>query len=142
MTTKASPLHANCVAVGDAGLLVMGASGRGKSALSLQMMGFGAELVADDRVLLETRSATLWARAPDTTQNLIEARGIGILNVAPRADVAITTVVDLDRFEDARMPPARQITLLGCALPLLYAVQAPHFAASLLQLMKAGMSHR
>jgi len=48
--TATTTIHASCVAVDGKGLLITGASGSGKSALALQLMAFGAHLIADDRV--------------------------------------------------------------------------------------------
>ncbi len=57
-------VHASCVAFGGAGVLILGPSGSGKSALALALMGLGAALVADDRVLLTLPSAPA-SRRPD-----------------------------------------------------------------------------
>ena len=63
-----------------AALLILGASGRGKSALALGLMAAGATLVADDRTHLHARRRRqLVASAPAAIAGLIEARGIGIL---------------------------------------------------------------
>lgn len=45
-------VHGSCVAFGGAGVLILGPSGSGKSALALALIGLGAALVADDRVSL------------------------------------------------------------------------------------------
>ena len=57
-------LHASCVAVKGRALLITGPSGTGKSALALQMMALGADLVADDQTLLQPRAGKLIATAP------------------------------------------------------------------------------
>ena len=48
-------IHASCVAMGGHGVLLLGASGAGKSDLALRLIDEGAQLVADDRTLLFTR---------------------------------------------------------------------------------------
>ena len=50
-------LHATCVAVDGRGLLILGPSGSGKSALALQLIALGAQLVADDRTRVSRRGA-------------------------------------------------------------------------------------
>ena len=93
-------LHASCVAVAGRGLLIAGASGSGKSALALDLMAFGATLVADDRVCLQRAGAALLASAPPTIAGLIEARGIGLLRArAVTAPVPVAALIDLDRVE-------------------------------------------
>src|SRR5262245_61986603 len=79
----AAPLlvHGSAVAWGGRGLLILGASGRGKSALALALTATGAALVADDRVEIVRRGRALVARAPAALAGLVEARGIGILPV-------------------------------------------------------------
>ena len=72
-------LHASCVAISGRGVLIIGPSGSGKSALALQLMAFGASLVADDQTELTVQGGTLIARCPPTMSGLIEARGLGIL---------------------------------------------------------------
>ena len=75
-------VHASCVAAGERGLLIMGKSGAGKSALALQLIAFGAALVADDRVALTIEDDTLIARCPgQAIRGMIEARGFGLLHV-------------------------------------------------------------
>ncbi|WP_371810327.1 HPr kinase/phosphorylase [Ruegeria sp. HKCCD8929] len=131
-------MHASCVCVAGKGLLIAGASGTGKSALALAMMGYGADLVADDRVELSTDGKQVMARAPEAITGLIEARGVGLLRATAVDPVPLSYVVDLDRTEDARLPEWHKTRLLRQSVPLLRAVQGPHFAASLVQLLKAG----
>ncbi|WP_372572706.1 HPr kinase/phosphorylase [Ruegeria jejuensis] len=131
-------IHASCVAVDGNALLIVGRSGSGKSALALEMMALGAGLVADDRVDLLQEQAQVLASAPKHTAGLIEARGIGLLHAAPSAPLPVCYILDLDRPEITRMPAQVETMLLGCRLPLLGTPNAPHLAAALLQLLKAG----
>lgn len=136
--THDPPLHASCVAVDRRGLLILGPSGAGKSALALQLMALGAELVADDRVVLHAANGQLWAAAPPRLAGLIEARGVGILRAPARAEVALHLVVDLAQDETDRLPPRRQIRLAGVELPLVLRVAAPHFPSALLHWLRHG----
>ena len=131
-------LHAGCVAVDGRGLLIRGASGAGKSALALQMMALGAELVGDDRILLDRDGDGLRARAAPNLAGLIEARGLGILKAAARDHCRIAAVIDLDRDEPDRLPPLRQTQLLGQSVTLLYRVPGAHAAAAHILFLKAG----
>ena len=130
-------LHASCVAVGRRGLLIMGASGSGKSALALQLMALGADLVADDRTVLCQRGEGLSARAPDAIAGMIEARFVGLLRAAVTT-AAPVAAVDLDRAETTRLPPSRTCDVMGVRLPLFLRVDGPHFAAAMLQFLRAG----
>ncbi|MFG5384080.1 HPr kinase/phosphorylase [Yoonia sp. R2-816] len=140
--TQSQTIHATCVAWNDRAVLIRGGSGSGKSTLGLVLMGMGCSLVADDRVIVMRNDDRLLARAPDTIRGLIEARGIGVLNADPTAQAQVVLVVDLDETESERLPPRRVVTLLGSDVPLIHAVDGPHFAPAILQLLKAGWSDR
>ncbi|MFZ9450406.1 MAG: HPr kinase/phosphorylase [Alphaproteobacteria bacterium] len=74
-------VHATCVAIDGAGILLRGPSGAGKSDLALRLVDGGAALVADDRVDLRRRGTCLVASPPAPLRGLVEARGVGILRV-------------------------------------------------------------
>ncbi len=131
-------LHASCVALAGRGLLIAGASGRGKSSLALRMMALGADLVADDRVALRRSGDAVLASAPAAISGLIEARGLGLLHADPAGPVPVLALLDLDRDETERLPPARHRDLLGRPVTLLFRVEAPHFPAALVQFLKTG----
>lgn len=131
-------LHASCVAVQGKGVLIVGASGSGKSSLALQLMAYGADLIADDRTIVSCDGQEVTATAPASISNMIEARSIGLLNVRSTSHAKITCVVDMDQVESQRLPDARSYSLLGCDIPLLFKVENVTFAAALLQFIKAG----
>lgn len=142
MTVPPDTVHATAVRHAGKAILLRGASGRGKSSLALQLIGLGARLIADDRVILTAGSDGVTAACPPQIAGLIEARGVGILN-SPAADPAIVgLVVDMDQTETQRMPPHRNVTLLGHILPLLWHVESPHFPATLMQVIQHGRSTR
>ena len=128
MTEDAGSLivHGAAVAVAGRGVLILGASGSGKSALALAMIGRGAALVADDRVVLERRGGALVARAPATIAGLIEARGVGILRLPALAEAPLVAAVDLDRPAAARMPQPVTITHLGVGIELISGRDVPN----------------
>ena len=125
-------LHASCVAISGRGVLIIGPSGSGKSALALQLMAFGASLVADDQTELTVQGGTLIARCPPTLSGLIEARGLGILRaqVVPQATVHL--IVDCGITETDRLPPHRTLTLLGTEVDLVLNADSNHFPAAVL----------
>lgn len=136
---ETSTIHASCVAFQSRGLLILGASGTGKSGLALQMIGLGAQLVADDRVHLSCVDNRLVAACPPQIANMIEARGIGILNVPALGPTTVQAALSLDHAETERLPTLdRQCNLLGCTLPLLHKVDTPSFPAALLQYLAGG----
>ena len=92
-------VHATCVAIGGAGVLLRGPSGAGKSDLALRLIDGGGpdgpRLVADDRVDLTLRDGRIWAQAPAPLKGLLEVRGIGIMPMKHLAEAPIALVCDL-----------------------------------------------
>ena len=131
-------VHASCVAIGDRGLLILGPSGSGKSALALRLMALGAALVADDQTLLTREGDALIARCPPQLSGLIEARFVGLLRATPQEQAEIALVVDLSQHESARLPPRRAVTLCGVMLDLVLPTQSDHFPAALLCYLAGG----
>jgi HPr kinase/phosphorylase len=138
VTPDSQILHATCVAVDGRGLLILGPSGSGKSALGLKLISLGARLVADDRTEVSKTDGRLLARSPASIAGLIEARGVGILH-APTVEVAeVVLVADLSEAEDQRLPPGRRITILGCEVGLVLQVRNDHFPDALMLYLRHG----
>lgn len=131
-------LHASAVVVSNRAAVIFGASGAGKSALALEMMGLGARLVADDRVVLTQSGRGLIASAPPALRGLIEARGIGLLRADPVDAAAVALAVDLGSDAAARMPHLREITWLGVEIELISARGVPNLASALMQMLQCG----
>ncbi|MFC4214683.1 HPr kinase/phosphorylase [Pseudophaeobacter arcticus] len=130
-------LHASCVALGGRGVLIRGASGSGKSSLALQLMAYGADLVADDQVQIWQQDAGIYARSPGAG-GLIEARFVGILTVAAVTETAICAIIDLDQVETERLPAMRHEELLGQQIQIFRRIEDSHFAAAVIQFLKSG----
>ena len=89
------------------GVLITGESGLGKSELGLELISRGNGLVADDSVdLYRINQATIEGRCPDLLQNLLEVRGIGLLDIraifgetAVRRKMRLKLIVHLVRKE-------------------------------------------
>jgi serine kinase of HPr protein (carbohydrate metabolism regulator) len=105
------------------GVLISGASGVGKSDLSLRALHEGFRLVADDYSLLwlsgPEGAKRVFARAPDTIAERMEIRGIGIVSHAARRSCAIDLVVHCQNDPIERMPEAEVTPILGHPLPTL-----------------------
>src|SRR6202012_946602 len=103
LVMSAINIHASCIvladagkfcgAPADAGVLILGESGKGKSDLALRLIERGAQLVADDRTELFPENGALMARAPAALAGLIEARGVGIAALPFAAQARIALVV-------------------------------------------------
>jgi HPr kinase/phosphorylase len=89
------------------GVLITGESGLGKSELGLELVSRGNGLVADDVVdLFRINQTTVEGRCPELLRNLLEVRGIGLLNIrtifgeaAVRRNMRLKLIVHLVRRE-------------------------------------------
>jgi len=89
------------------GVLITGESGLGKSELGLELISRGHGLVADDAVdLYRINQATIEGRCPELLRNLLEVRGIGLLDIkaifgetAVRRKMRLKLIVHLVRRE-------------------------------------------
>ena len=89
------------------GVLITGESGLGKSELGLELISRGQGLVADDAVdLFRISQSTIEGKCPDLLQNLLEVRGIGLLDIraifgetAVRRKMRLKLIVHLVRKE-------------------------------------------
>ena len=99
-------VHATTLQVGAHGVMLLGASGAGKSDLALRLIADGALLVSDDQTRLTVKDGRLIASAPATIAGRIEARAIGILP-APQIESAIVRLaVELKSPLDRMPEPA------------------------------------
>ena len=89
------------------GVLITGESGLGKSELGLELISRGNGLVADDAVdLYRINQDTIEGRCPELLMNLMEVRGIGLLDIrcifgetAVRRKMRLKLIVHLVRRE-------------------------------------------
>ena len=126
---KSANIHATCVVLArlgasfdappDAGVLLLGESGSGKSDLALRMIEKGAVLVADDRVDLSVSEQKLFATAPETIKGLLEVRGAGISRMPHETRASVALAVRLvPANEVPRLPePERFVPPAPLSLP-------------------------
>ena len=104
-------MHASCAARDGDGVLLLGASGSGKSDLVLRLIDIGFCLVADDRVDITDG----FASPPASLAGLLEVRGLGILRVAHLPQARLRLAVAL--AQPARLPEPRRVREVLPALP-------------------------
>ncbi|OHC73308.1 MAG: hypothetical protein A3G18_12180 [Rhodospirillales bacterium RIFCSPLOWO2_12_FULL_58_28] len=112
-------VHATCVEVGGAGVLLRGVPGSGKSDLALRLIGGGARLVADDYTEIKKRDGCLAASAPEAIAGMMEVRGIGLIRLECAVECTLRLVVDLVPAAGVeRLPDPETCEYLGISLPL------------------------
>lgn len=124
-------LHGTCIAIGEAGVIILGPPGAGKSDLALRLIdeaGCGltgrpraAQLVADDQVVIRLENGVLKASPPPTLAGKFEIRGLGIVTVPARATVRLTLAVRIVAsaiVERLPEPEKSRFEVLGISLPL------------------------
>ena len=129
-------LHASAVSLNDYAVLIRGASGSGKSALALQLMGLGCDLVADDQCQVFDKQGAVWVQAPDSLPALIEARGVGLLPATLKGPAKLALVVDMDVEGDDRLPEPMETQVAGHPVPLINKARGPHFPSAVLLYLK------
>lgn len=111
---RADNIHASAVAVGEAGILIRGRSGRGKSALALALIeltgerGLFGRLIGDDRILAQACNGRLLLRGAPQISGLVERRGVGLEVISAEPAAVARLAVDLldDGETAARLPEA------------------------------------
>lgn len=121
----AARIHASCVVIGEAGVLIRGPSGAGKSTMARRLIdaargrGSFARLVADDRVLLFPMRDRVVARPHEAVRGLIEIRGIGLATMPFEGGAVLRLVVDPSDGDPPRLPAAADdaTEIAGVLLP-------------------------
>lgn len=118
-------VHATTVDIDSAGVLIVGASGQGKSDLALRLIqNKGAILVADDRTNLENEGGVLKATCPENLKGLLEVRGVGIVQMPFKTETQIKLVVvatdskDVERYPEETFFETQKITVPKLLLDL------------------------
>jgi HPr kinase/phosphorylase len=132
-------VHATCIAFDGHGILLRGPSGSGKSDLALRAIDHGAQLVADDQVILVRDGPDMIASAPASLYGLIEIRGLGIMRMDAAARARIALVADMtEPHAIERLPDQRHCDIDGVGLPWL--MLAPFEASAAAKLRFALMA--
>lgn len=138
-------LHASCVTLGGAGILIRGPSGSGKSSLAVLIAAEAdGAFVADDRVVCDRRADTLVARSHEVSAGQVEIRGQGILSAADLGlplnyEAHLRLSVDLVD-EQPRLPdPPGDAHILEVPLPRLVLDAAVRRAGLSMLLIRAAL---
>jgi len=105
MNNENLSIHGVLLSIDNIGIIIRGKSGIGKSECAAELINKGAKLVADDLIIVTLTDGELVGASPEKIRNLIEIRGIGILNVkdifgalAVMKESKIHLIIDLIEF--------------------------------------------
>lgn len=123
MSSTATLIHATAVAIDGQGVLLMGASGSGKSDLALRLIDRGAAMVCDDYCDIIDGSGGPEIHAKPSISGKIEVRGVGVCSIDYVPSAPLAMILQLDQSPE-RLPASNdRIDLAGWSVPC--AVLAP-----------------
>lgn len=124
---SAISIHASAVVVGEAGIIIRGIAGAGKSSLALGLITASqraarfARLIGDDRIELRRCHGRLIARGHPRVRGMVERRGHGIVRIEYEPAAVARLIVDIVQ-EATRYPGESEDRLALCG------VELPRFA--------------
>jgi len=117
--------------ISELGVMIVGDSGIGKSESTLELISRGYHFVSDDVTCVHKRgSHRLYGTAPEIIRDLMEVRGLGIINIrdifgpkaiSPHAEIDL--VIKLNRWEEGKeydrlgLKPLEKHEILGVSIP-------------------------
>jgi HPr kinase/phosphorylase len=120
-------IHATALVIGEAGVIIRGPSGSGKSALTLALLSLAADrkvfaaLIGDDRVSICAKNQRIVATGAPDMRGLIERRGYGIVTAPSEPYAIVRLIADLlpQGRRSERLPDedALNASLAGVTLP-------------------------
>ncbi|MGC1470912.1 MAG: aldolase [Sphingorhabdus sp.] len=117
MSAATALVHATAVAIDGQGILLVGASGSGKSDLALRLIDRGAVLVCDDYCDIIEGSAGPEIHAKTSIRGKIEVRGVGICSIDYVPSAPLSMVLQLDQAPDRLPAFDDRIELAGWSVP-------------------------
>jgi len=112
-------IHASSVAIDGRAVLITGASGSGKSDLTLRLLDHGFTLVSDDQTIIKKTATRLTASAPPTIRGKLEIRGVGIVTMSQVDDQPVALVVELTSDIQRLPDDSRERAVMGVPVPLI-----------------------
>lgn len=141
MTAEIFNIHATAITVDGVGLLFLGHSGSGKSALAFDCLAEArlahraGALISDDRVLVCRENGIIVARGPEQIRGLMELRYSGIVSVDHIGESHLHYAVMLfPANEQERLPPDSETVAVvsDIRLPLIRVPNWTRFPLSLI----------
>ena len=133
-------MHASCVDVNGAGVLIVGRSGSGKSSLAINLLALGSTLVADDQCEIVRKNNRFRISKPASLPKSIEIRGVGLISVPMINETSLDWVVNMDEVEKERMPTPRFTEIGGFRVPTVFGKNMDDLASRIYVLVSKALS--
>lgn len=108
-------MHGVFLSINGKGVIIKGDSGIGKSEIALDLIQRGHVLIADDCVELSRVGNSIIGKSPAVLANLLEIRGIGVIDVVKMFGVG--SILDKDQVDLVvqleRWVPSKEYTRIG-----------------------------
>ena len=112
--------HGTAVLYRGFGILIRGPSGSGKSDLALRLIDDGADLIADDQVIIKSVGEILQLSSLDNISGLIEVRGVGVVRIKYVSGIPLGLIVDINpRKKLKRMPITKKELIGNISIPVI-----------------------
>jgi Serine kinase of the HPr protein, regulates carbohydrate metabolism len=108
-------MHGVFVNIYGKGVIIKGESGIGKSEIALELIKKGHQLVADDCIELYHIGSSIVGKSPIVLENLLEIRGIGVIDVVKMFGAGSTMYKDYVQLiiQLERWLPSKEYTRIG-----------------------------
>ncbi len=115
LLAPSTQMHGVFLNIYGKGVIIKGDSGIGKSEIALELIKKGHILIADDCIELYRLGESIQGRAPEVLYNLLEIRGIGVINVEKMFGISATLEKDVVDFviQLERWIPSKEYTRIG-----------------------------
>ncbi|MEN0087432.1 MAG: hypothetical protein AAF737_03250 [Pseudomonadota bacterium] len=120
-------IHASCVVMGRAFIIVSGAAGSGKTSLCHELASNEARWVADDRLVISHKEGLFYFSAPKTLHGLAEQPGAGPvpIDAIDPDPTSENHIVWVELAGSAQLAQRKQISVLGKEIGCLHLPQRP-----------------
>ena len=106
-------IHASSIEISGKGVVILGKSGAGKSSLAIKLVSMGAKLISDDQTHFNLKEDKIIISKPESTPNLIEARGIGLIKAPFVKSATLFCFVKITDLELKRLPYTKKKYCFG-----------------------------
>lgn len=119
MSNTIFPIHATAIAIDNAGIIITGSSGSGKSDLALRLMDRGARLIADDKVNISGLVDNPILSQCDHHIDAIEVSGIAVIKTRTFNNIPLKLHIALSSEYERNPSPLPIVTFGHYTVPSL-----------------------